>query len=576
MIKLNSRVLGAFATVALSSVWASPPQILDIGEPVLLSSVGQFRSSIATDSKDQPHIITTEGTSVRFYDKVGGTWRTDTMSAARFNSSQFGNPRLEIVNDNAWYSGVLWVPSVGIGIIYRENMATSPTPVASSRGMRSRPSPGNWDAGNMSVDPAFPLTAISSSMAGYYLPITYTGSGFSVGSRGQLFAGQGGEKNVFWISKSGSVPHPDGSVRAVWHGATGGYPLYPSAYRNSLMSRDVAWAVSAAYPAMGDDGAYVNVMSDNVRPEVGYMVATYAGVVMNIWDGQRMLFPTTRLLTIDPAGNPTARRYAPRLAAAKDGGVFVLWTRGGLLFLRHVADDGTMGDVINLGAGAPGDITVDSKGNLHIVYLHSGTRYRLVTVAGSTTAVTKAVDFNGDGLDELTTYNSRTRRWNIQRQNGQVLLNNVVFSDPNRPVDPVVGNFYHADRGTIGYYIPQTSEWVLRMQYNQEQLQVFQHGTPDSIPVVGDYNGNGMDDLALYNPKNHTWSVRDRATGTDILVNQSWGFAGAKPVPGDYNGDGKHDLAVYDELTGTWYIALLGGGATRCSMGIPGWGAGGT
>ena len=35
---------------------------------------------------------------------------------------------------------------------------------------------------------------------------------------------------------------------------------------------------------------------------------------------------------------------------------------------------------------------------------------------------------------------------------------------------------------------------------------------------------------------------------------QNWGWSAAKPVPGDYDKDGITDLAVYDPATGTWYV----------------------
>ena len=39
-----------------------------------------------------------------------------------------------------------------------------------------------------------------------------------------------------------------------------------------------------------------------------------------------------------------------------------------------------------------------------------------------------------------------------------------------------------------------------------------------------------------------------------------WGFAGVIPVPGDFDGDGICDLAVWDPATGNWYVRRIGPG----------------
>lgn len=515
----------------------------------------EYRGSIATDSANQPHVVTTDGTSTHFYDKIGGSWRAEYMSSSVFNSSQYGNPHMEIAADVAWVSGVLWGNAFGFGIIFRQNMVNGPTPVSSALKTTVRPSPGKWDAGNLSVDPAIPNRAIASSMAGYYVPVTFTGSGLSVGSRGQMYAGEGGEKNAFWISKAGSVAHSDGN-HAVWHGAIGGYYGYWSAYRNSLMSGPVTWASEPAYPAQNDDGAYVNVVSDNLEPRVAYITAAYAGIVMNIWDGSRMLFPHNSLLVVDPAGGVTARRYPPRLAPAKNGGVFVMWVRGGRLMVRYVAADGSMGDEVDIGPGAPGDICADGEGNLHIFYVNNGAKYRKLEVMSYSRWITRSCDFNNWGADEMGVFDKATGNWYVRTvATGVAIVNGENWGTSE--MIPAPGDYDGDGNADMGAYEPVSGKWYVRTLDSNVLAFGMAWGGGGSVAIPGDYDGDGTDDLMTYSSKNGTWYAyslaRRRLLGAD-----TWGgFSGARPVPGDFNGDGEWDLAIFDQNTGNWFVKTL-------------------
>ena len=81
---------------------------------------------------------------------------------------------------------------------------------------------------------------------------------------------------------------------------------------------------------------------------------------------------------------------------------------------------------------------------------------------------------------------------------------------------------------------------------------------PCAVPAPGDYNGDGLSDLAVYDEESGNWYVR--TLQNDVLVmGTNWGFSGAAAVPGDYNGDGTSDLAVYDQSRGNWYVRTLQG-----------------
>jgi hypothetical protein len=65
--------------------------------------------------------------------------------------------------------------------------------------------------------------------------------------------------------------------------------------------------------------------------------------------------------------------------------------------------------------------------------------------------------------------------------------------------------------------------------------------------TAGDFNADGIADLAAFNPGTGLWKLRNIGT-------VSWGAAGDVPVPGDYDGNGTLDIAVYRPSTGEWFI----------------------
>jgi hypothetical protein len=118
------------------------------------------------------------------------------------------------------------------------------------------------------------------------------------------------------------------------------------------------------------------------------------------------------------------------------------------------------------------------------------------------------------------------------------------FRLPNCVVPPPqnsVGDFNGDGRTDLAVFRPSTSTWYVR------NVATVQWGAPGDIPVASDYNGDGVTDVAVYRPSTGQWWVRNQFTVT-------WGLSSDLPVPGDYNGDGTTDVAVYRPSTGQWLL----------------------
>jgi len=88
-----------------------------------------------------------------------------------------------------------------------------------------------------------------------------------------------------------------------------------------------------------------------------------------------------------------------------------------------------------------------------------------------------------------------------------------------------------------------------------------QWGLPGDLPVTGDFDGDGIADLAIFRPSTATWFLVFSVDGFNRAgaARYQWGLPGDVPMPGDYNGDHVTDLAVYRPSTGTWYIKFTEG-----------------
>jgi hypothetical protein len=80
---------------------------------------------------------------------------------------------------------------------------------------------------------------------------------------------------------------------------------------------------------------------------------------------------------------------------------------------------------------------------------------------------------------------------------------------------------------------------------SDDESGVFQFGVRDGVPVVGDFNGDGLDEIGVY--RNGYWFLDLNGDGRwddeDL-----WAQLGGEldfPITGDWNGDGKDDIGIF-------------------------------
>ena len=111
-------------------------------------------------------------------------------------------------------------------------------------------------------------------------------------------------------------------------------------------------------------------------------------------------------------------------------------------------------------------------------------------------------------------------------------------------------------RSELAIYRPSSGSWyLLRSGTDFTGGAGYSWGASIDLPVIGDFDGDGRTDLAVvFRPSTGHWFILKSSTNYTTWITYQWGTAGDMPVPGDYDGDGRTDLAVYRPSNGTWYI----------------------
>lgn len=79
---------------------------------------------------------------------------------------------------------------------------------------------------------------------------------------------------------------------------------------------------------------------------------------------------------------------------------------------------------------------------------------------------------------------------------------------------------------------------------------------------MGDFDGDGQDDLGIWRPKNGRWfgkRVYEGSVSQVIFRNIELGGSGDIPLVSDFDGDGQDDLGIWQPLFGDFLAKRANG-----------------
>jgi hypothetical protein len=188
--------------------------------------------------------------------------------------------------------------------------------------------------------------------------------------------------------------------------------------------------------------------------------------------------------------------------------------------------------------------------------------------AGDTPASIAIADFNGDGISDLVIVNNG--HWVDDGEGGlffvpgtssRVFLgagdgrfqSGAVLGVGSAPISVAVGDFDGdgvEDLAVANYYSNNVSVLLGNGDGSFQAARNFGAGNFPRSVAVGDFNGDGLQDLAVANVNSNNVSVLLGNGDGSFQAARDFG-AGSAPVSvavGDFNSDGLQDLAVANQL----------------------------
>lgn len=160
-----------------------------------------------------------------------------------------------------------------------------------------------------------------------------------------------------------------------------------------------------------------------------------------------------------------------------------------------------------------------------------------------------ATDFTGDQVNDVVLFDAVNAEWTVHS-----MADNSVqsFTFGAAYGVPVAGDYDGDGVIDIAMVRADDDSWCWELRYSGGETASIDWGLTSDIPVKGDFDGDGRADIAVWRPDAGSWLVL--ASGSGEVLQFQLGHETDQPVPGDYDGDGRTDVAVFRAETATLYF----------------------
>ena len=170
-----------------------------------------------------------------------------------------------------------------------------------------------------------------------------------------------------------------------------------------------------------------------------------------------------------------------------------------------------------------------------------------------------AGDWDCDGVDTPGLYRQSDGYVYLRNSNdGGIADISFYFGDPGDV--PLAGDFDGDGCDTVSVYRPgETRVYVMnRLGSGAAGLGAADHfftlGDPGDVAFVGDFDGDGDDEVGVYRPATATVHLRHELSPGPAHASFGLGDAGDLPIVGDWDGNGTDDVGIFRPADGSLHL----------------------